>query len=157
MPPLASAVEPEQTVSRSRTITRPTRSRARWYAVLAPMMPAPMMTTSAVSVIAASRSLRRVAVQGKGDRRVALGGEIGGQRHLHDLARLLGRDEDGPVEGHRLDEVDGLGLHGTLVDVADLLARHGGERQHHPLVHRVEHDVTVAVVDEERALGGHEL
>src|SRR6266542_1888738 len=51
MPPLASAVEPEQTVSRSRTTTRPTRSRARWYAVLAPMIPAPMMTTSAVSVI----------------------------------------------------------------------------------------------------------
>src|SRR5687768_9751796 len=51
MPPLASAVEPEQTVSRSRTITRPAPSRARWYAVLTPMMPAPTITTSALSVI----------------------------------------------------------------------------------------------------------
>src|SRR5215467_12759246 len=48
MPPLASAVEPEQTVSRSSTITGPTPSRARWYAVLTPMTPAPTMTTSAV-------------------------------------------------------------------------------------------------------------
>src|SRR6059036_3771754 len=49
MPPLARAVEPEHTVSRSRTITRPAPSRARWYAVLTPMMPAPTITTSAVS------------------------------------------------------------------------------------------------------------
>src|SRR6516164_1155360 len=48
MPPLASAVEPEQTVSRSSTTIGPTPSRARWYAVLTPMMPAPTMTTSAV-------------------------------------------------------------------------------------------------------------
>src|SRR6267143_4588120 len=54
MPPLARAVEPEQTVSRSRTITRPAPSRARWYAVLTPMIPAPTITTSAVSVIPAS-------------------------------------------------------------------------------------------------------
>src|SRR5207245_11586933 len=99
-PPLASAVEPEQTVSRSRTITRSTRSRARWYAVLTPMMPAPMMTTSAVSVIDASMSLRPVAIQGQADGRVPLGGEIGGQRDLHDLARPLGRAQDGPAEGH---------------------------------------------------------
>src|SRR5258708_38816245 len=51
MPPLARAVEPEHTVSRSRTITRPAPSRARWYAVLTPMMPAPTITMSAVSVM----------------------------------------------------------------------------------------------------------
>src|SRR5215510_14705868 len=48
MPPLASAVEPEQTVSRSSTTTGPTPRRARWYAVLTPMMPAPTIRTSAV-------------------------------------------------------------------------------------------------------------
>src|SRR5881628_3335725 len=60
MPPLARAVEPEHTVSRSRTITRPAPSRARWYAVLTPMMPAPTITTSAVSVMAVAtiRQLR---------------------------------------------------------------------------------------------------
>src|SRR5678816_1684360 len=51
MPPLASAVEPAHTVSRSSTITRPAPSRARWYAVLTPMMPAPTITTSAVRVM----------------------------------------------------------------------------------------------------------
>src|SRR5262244_2226213 len=58
MPPLASAVEPEQTVSRSSTITGPTPSRARWYAVLTPMMPAPTMTTSAVCVTPAPYAKR---------------------------------------------------------------------------------------------------
>src|SRR5439155_9693281 len=56
----ARAVDPEHTVSRSRTITRPAPSRARWYAVLTPMMPAPTITTSAVSVMAVAtiRQLR---------------------------------------------------------------------------------------------------
>src|SRR5215470_905623 len=58
IPPLASAVEPEQTVSRSSTITGPTPSRARWYAVLTPMMPAPTITTSAVCVTPAPYAKR---------------------------------------------------------------------------------------------------
>src|SRR5262249_29767695 len=58
MPPLASAVEPEHTVSRSRTGTRRTPRRARWYAVLAPMMPAPTIRTSAVFVMVAATILR---------------------------------------------------------------------------------------------------
>ena len=67
MPPLASAVEPEHTVSRSSTITRPAPSRARWYAVLTPMIPAPTITTSAVSVISGvflsvSSASRRIAL-----------------------------------------------------------------------------------------------
>src|SRR5947208_3457829 len=52
MSPLARAVEPEHTASRWRTITPPAPSRARWYAVLTPMVPAPTLTTSAVSVMA---------------------------------------------------------------------------------------------------------
>src|SRR5215510_10085053 len=58
MPPLASAVEPEQTVSRSSTTTGPTPRRARWYAVLTPMMPAPTIRTSAVFVMTPATILR---------------------------------------------------------------------------------------------------
>src|SRR3989442_13138683 len=65
MPPLARAVEPEHTVSRSRTITRPTPSRARWYAALTPMIPAPTITTSAVSVTAECLQAPRSQQQGR--------------------------------------------------------------------------------------------
>src|ERR671930_1808475 len=58
MPPLASAVEPEQTVSRSSTMTRRTPRRARWYAVLTPMIPAPMISTLAVVVMVSATILR---------------------------------------------------------------------------------------------------
>src|SRR2546422_3316937 len=63
MPPLARAVEPEHTVSRSRTVTRPAPSRARWYAVLTPMMPAPTITISAVSVISSPQESPRASAR----------------------------------------------------------------------------------------------
>src|SRR5688572_6597119 len=55
------------------------------------------------------------SLQGQRDRAVALGREVGGQRHLHHLAGLLRGHQERPAEGDRLDEVDGLGLHGALV------------------------------------------
>src|SRR2546422_10083034 len=39
----------------------------------------------------------------------------------------------------------------------DALPIYGGEREHHARLHGVEDDVAVGVVDEQRALGRHEL
>src|SRR6266540_6910755 len=104
-----------------------------------------------------SRRDRVLLLERQGDGAIALRREISGVRHFHDLASLLRRDEYRAVEGDRLDEVDGLRLHRALVDVADRLAGHGGERQHHALAHRVQHDVAMGVVDEQGALGAVEL
>src|SRR5262245_8791419 len=127
--------------SASSTVTGTPR-RARLSAVMRPTGPAPAMRTREPSAMTGHAIPTRPAVPGRaargaGPRRlgreardrfllerqahraVALGREVGGVRHFHDLASLLGGDEHGPVEGHRLDEVDGLRLHRTLVDVAD--------------------------------------
>jgi len=45
-PPSGFADEPEPVVSRSMTTTSITPTSARWKAMLAPMMPPPMMATS---------------------------------------------------------------------------------------------------------------
>ena len=65
-----------------------------------------------------------VLLEREGHGGVAFGGEVGGVGDFHDLAGLLGGDEDRAVEGDGFDEVDGLGLHRSLVDVEHLLTRH---------------------------------
>ena len=88
---------------------------------------------------------------------MALGGKIGGQGYFHHLPRLLGRHEHGTVKRHGLDKVDGLRFHRPLVDVFHLLARHRGERENHALIHCVEYDIAMSVVDEKSAFSADEL
>src|SRR6185295_16063804 len=52
MPPAALLVEPAPTASRSSTTTSRAPRRPRWYAMLAPMAPAPITTMSAARGIA---------------------------------------------------------------------------------------------------------
>ena len=88
---------------------------------------------------------------------VALGGDVGGDIHLHDLARLLRCDEDRPVKRNRFEEVDGLALHRTGIRVVHELAGHGRHRQAHAVLHRVEHHVAVTVVHDDRAFRADHL
>src|SRR5437879_13377634 len=59
MPPAFFPVEPEPSRSRSRTRTSRTPFFVRWYAIEAPMIPPPTMTTSGVRRIVAMVCSRR--------------------------------------------------------------------------------------------------
>src|SRR5690242_20618051 len=105
MPPLASAVEPEHTVSRSRTITRRTPSRARWYAVLTPMMPAPTIKTSAVFVMVPATILRSPEARAHQARR-----RCDDRDRVHDVLADRPLRAHGDVRYRDLDQRDGRRL-----------------------------------------------
>ena len=88
---------------------------------------------------------------------MALGRKVGGQGYFHDLPCLLGRYQHRMVEGHGLDKVDSFCLHGSLIDMPHLLARHGGKRENHSAFHCVKHNVSMTVVDQQSTVSSHKF
>src|SRR5262245_20363938 len=143
MPPLASAVEPEQTAPRSSTSTRPYRRRARWYAVLAAMMPAPMTTASAATTMPAASHAEVVLLDQLVLAELARAAALELDAAVHDDVAAV-RDLGGLVEVLLRHQHRELAPLLQLPDLADHPAHQDGGQAHRGLV------------DEEDARRGHE-